>query len=73
MYVRTRDGLGQGQATWFNLLAEHSDSRSAEDRIYEDDIEAVLTVLAGASPWQEYIRETSAWLGRTCPVAPFGS
>jgi hypothetical protein len=29
--------------------------KSAEDRIDEDDFEAVLTVLAGPSPWQKYI------------------
>jgi hypothetical protein len=50
MYVRTRDGSGQGQATWSTLLAEHSDFRSAENRGYEDGFEAVLAVLAGVSP-----------------------
>jgi hypothetical protein len=57
MYVRTRDGLGQGLATWPTGLAEYSGFRSAEDRIYEDGFESVLAALAGASRWQEYIIE----------------
>jgi hypothetical protein len=71
MYVRTRDGLGQSQATWSTLLAEHSDFRSAEDRIDEDDFEAVLGVLAGASPWQEYIRENLRVARQNLPHRPF--
>lgn len=71
MYVRTRDGLGRGQATWSTLLAEYSDSRSAEDRIYEDDFEAVLGVLVGAPPWQEYIRENLRVARQNLPRRPF--
>ena len=71
MYVRTRDGLGQGQATWSTLLAEHSDFRSAEDRIYEDGFEAVLAVLAGVSPWQEYIRGNLHLARQNLPRRPF--
>jgi hypothetical protein len=71
MYVRTRDGLGQGQATWSTLLAEHSDFRSAEDRIYEDGFEAVLAVLAGVSPWQEYIHGNLRLARQNLPRRPF--
>jgi hypothetical protein len=45
--------------------------RSAEDRIYEDDFEAVLAVLAGASPWQEYIRDNLRVARRNLPRRPF--
>jgi hypothetical protein len=71
MYVRTRDRLGRGQATWADGLAEHSGFRSAEDRIYEDGFEAVLAVLAGASPWQEYIRENLRVARQNLPRRPF--
>jgi hypothetical protein len=71
MYVKTRDGLGQGLATWPNRLAEYSGFRSAEDRIYEDGFEAVLAVLAGASRWQEYIRENLRVARQNVPRRPF--
>jgi SAM-dependent methyltransferase len=57
MYLIMRDELGQAPEGWSTFQGDLSGFRSAEDRVYEDDFEAVLTVLAGPSPWQEYIRE----------------
>jgi hypothetical protein len=76
MYVRTRDGLGQRQTTSSTLLAEppcptRARFRSAEDRIHEDDFEAVLTVLAGTSPWQAFIRENLRVARGNLPDRPF--
>jgi hypothetical protein len=71
MYLRRRNVLGQGQATWPTPLAEYSGFRSAEDRIYEDGFEAVLAVLAGASRWQAYIRENLRVARQNLPRRPF--
>jgi hypothetical protein len=71
MYVRTRDGLAQGQATWPIRLAEYSGFRSGEDRIYEDGFEAVLAVLSGSSRWQEYIVENLRVARRNLPRRHF--
>jgi hypothetical protein len=71
MYMRIRGGAGQGQATWPTRLAEYSGFRSGEDRIYEDGFEAVLTVLAGGSPWQEYIVPNLRAARRNLPRRPF--
>ena len=71
MYVRTRDGLGQAREAWSTLQADLSGFSSAEDRVYEDDFETVLTVLAGASPWQEYIRENLRVARQNLPRRPF--
>jgi hypothetical protein len=71
MYVIIRDELGAAQENWTTLHADLSGFRSAEDRIYEDDFEAVLTVLAGASPWQEYIRENLRAARQNLPRHPF--
>jgi SAM-dependent methyltransferase len=57
MYLIMRDRLGQTHETWPTFQDDFSGYRSGEDRVYEDDFEAVLTVLASPSPWQEYIRE----------------
>lgn len=56
MYLRTRDPFGQTQASYSTLQGPLSEAPTAEQRITEDDFEAVLTVLAGASPWQQYVR-----------------
>lgn len=45
--------------------------RSAEERINEDDFEAVLAVLAGASPWEEYIRGNLRVARQNLPGRPF--
>jgi hypothetical protein len=71
MYVIIRDELGQAQESWSTLQADLSGFRSAEDRVSEDDFEAVLTVLAGASPWQEYIRENLRVARQNLPRRPF--
>jgi hypothetical protein len=53
-----RDKLGQAHESWPTFQGTLSGYRSGEDRIYEEDFEAVLAVLAGPSPWQEDIRES---------------
>jgi hypothetical protein len=75
MYLRTRDESGQDLAPWSARLAEcpgnRSANRSAEERVSEDDFEAVLAVLAGPSPWQEYIRENLRVARQNLPRRPF--
>jgi SAM-dependent methyltransferase len=58
MYLIMRDKLGQAHESWPTFQGTLSGYRSGEDRIYEEDFEAVLAVLAGPSPWQEDIRES---------------
>jgi hypothetical protein len=45
--------------------------RSAEDRVSEDDFEAVLAVLAGPSPWQQYITPNLKAARANIPGHPF--
>jgi len=45
--------------------------KSAEDRVDEDDFEAVLAVLAGASPWHDYIVPALDETRKNLPEHPF--
>ena len=71
MYLIMRDELGQAPEGWSTFQGDLSGFRSAEDRVYEDDFEAVLTVLAGPSPCRNTFEKISASPGRICPAAPF--
>ncbi len=71
MYIRTGNPLEPGRAMWSDGLAEHSSFRSAEDRVAEKGFEVVLAVLAGPSPWQEYIRENLRIARQNLPHRPF--
>lgn len=71
MYLRTMDPFGQKRGAYTTLLGALSEARTAEQRIREDDFETVLTVLAGASPWQRYIRESLRVTRQNLPRRPF--
>ena len=58
MYLIMRDELGPAHDSWPSFYGDLSGYRSGEDRVYENDFEAVLAVLAGPSQWQEHIRES---------------
>jgi SAM-dependent methyltransferase len=57
MYLIMRDELGPAHDSWPTFYGDLSGYRSGEDRVYENDFEAVLAALAGPSQWQEHIRE----------------
>jgi hypothetical protein len=57
MYLRVAKPFGRTLGAYSNHLGAFGESRSAEERIREEDFEAVLRVLAGPSPWQRYISE----------------
>ena len=58
MYLIMRDELGPAHDSWPSFYGDLSGYRSGEDRVYENDFEAVLAVLAGPSQWQEHIRQS---------------
>jgi hypothetical protein len=53
------------------LHGAFSGTRSGEERIREEDFESVLTVLAGPSPWQQYIRANLRITRQHLPRRPF--
>jgi hypothetical protein len=65
------DPFGQKGGTSTTFLGALSETRTAEQRIREDDFETVLTVLAGVSPWQRYIRESLRATRQNLPRRPF--
>jgi SAM-dependent methyltransferase len=71
MYLIMRDELGNAYEDGSMLQGDLAGFRSAEDRVYEDDFDAVLAVLAGDSPWQEYIRESLRVARQNLPRRPF--
>ena len=68
MYVRTNQ-FPNTLGTYG--LGAFSEARSAEERIREDDFESVLRVLAGASPWQQFIVPNLRVARQNIPRRPF--
>ena len=63
MYLRT--------PPFEQTLGAFSETRSAEERIREGDFESVLKVLAGPSPWQQFIVPNLRVARQNIPSRPF--
>ncbi len=71
MYLGTRNPFGQTPDVTSTLQGTLGGARTAEERIREGDFEKVLAVLAGPSPWQQYIRESLRLARQNLPSRPF--
>ena len=52
-------------------MTEKRKFKSADDRVEDDEFELVLGVLAGTSPWQDYVVPALAEARKTLPDRPF--
>jgi hypothetical protein len=71
MYLRTTDSIGQPLGAFSTRLGALSAVRSAEERIYEDDFEKVLSVLTSPSRWQQYTQKNLRLARQNLPSRPF--
>jgi hypothetical protein len=70
MYIRTNP-ISQTLGTYGLDLGSFAETRSAEERIREEDFQSVLSVLAGPSPWRQFIVPNLRIARQSLPRRPF--